>query len=68
MKKKSLLTLLPLLALVGCNAQQAVTPKEENQTIFVRSTEEGVPAVGVRGNESTFKTYLNSFVNKTRLV
>lgn len=57
MKKKYLLTLLPLLALVGCNAQHAVTPKED-QSLFVRSVDEGVTAIASRENESTFKTYL----------
>ena len=58
MKKKYLLTLLPLLGLIGCTAQNAEPHIQEHEPYFERSEENGLPAVGFRDNNSTFKTYL----------
>ena len=61
MKKKLLFTLLPLVALVGCNAKTAA-PKHHfvDNSSFERGYDEetGLPTVGFRDNDSTFKTYL----------
>lgn len=56
--KKYFLTLLPLLALVGCASEPAVT-HQQKESPFVVTYENGIPKVGFKGSEgSDHVTYL----------
>ena len=48
MKRKYLLTLLPLVALVGCTAQNVKVTKEHGP-YFERGEENGLPTIGFAG-------------------
>ena len=58
MKKKYLLTLLPLFALVSCASNNAAPEVKPSEPQYERGEVGGLPSIGFRDNDSTFITYL----------
>ena len=58
MKKKYLLTLLPLFALVSCASNNAAPEVKPSEPLYEIGEVDGLPSIGFRDNDSTFITYL----------